>query len=75
MSFLILRLDNQLAFRRETFAPEMARILREMADSMDMVEMSDSEGWEGWPIDDINGNLVGKAFYYPEPRDRIHAVK
>lgn len=75
MSFLILRLDNKPAFRGEKLAPEMARILREMADSIDMGEMPVSEGWEGLPIDDIKGNPVGEAFYYPEPRDRIHAVK
>ncbi|MDL0429591.1 hypothetical protein QPM17_00500 [Marinobacter sp. TBZ242] len=43
-----------------------------MADSMDEGEMPDTEAWL---IDDINGNPVGKAFYYSEPRDRIHAVK
>lgn len=72
MSFLILRLDNQPALRRENVAPEMARILREMAGSMDQGEMPDSEAWL---IDDINGKPVGKAFYYPEPRDSIRAVK
>lgn len=72
MSFLILRLENQPTFRREKLAPEMARILREMADSMDGGEMPESEGWQ---IDDIIGNPVGKAFYYPEPRDSIRAVK
>jgi len=75
MSFLILRLDNQPAFRREKLAPEMARILREMADSMDKGEMPVSEGWADWPIDDMNGNPIGKSHYYPEPRDSIRAVK
>lgn len=72
MSFLILRLDNQPAIRGERLAPEMARILREMADSMEMGEMPNPEGSL---IDDINGNPVGKAFFYPEPRDSIRAVK
>jgi len=72
MSFLILRLDNQPDFRGEKLAPEMARILRDMAESMDGGEMPPPEGWL---IDDIDGNAVGVTFYYPEPRDRIHAVK
>lgn len=72
MSFLILRLDNQTASRRKKLAPEMARILREVAESMDEGEMPEPEGWV---IDDINGNPVAKAFYYPEPRDSIRAVK
>ena len=75
MSFLILRLDNQAAFKGEKIAPEMARILRELADSFDMGEMPVSDGWQFWPIDDINGNPVGDSHYYPEPRDRIRLVK
>ncbi|WP_291911288.1 MULTISPECIES: hypothetical protein [Marinobacter] len=43
-----------------------------MADSMEMGEMPDPEGSL---LDDINGKPVGKAFFYPEPRDSIRAVK
>lgn len=72
MSFLMLWIDNPSAFRRKNLAPAMAGILREVAESMDMGEMPEHEGWQ---IDDVNGKPVGKAFYHPEKRDRIHAVK
>lgn len=75
MIHLILRLDNQSDFKCGKLQPEMARILRELADSFDAGEMPVSKGWAGWPLEDINGNLIGDSHYYPDPRDKIRAVK
>lgn len=57
-----IKTDNA-AFDDEARGPELARILRRLADQFDNGDLPDSDPWI---IHDINGNRVGYAWHVEE---------
>lgn len=58
------------AFEGHSYYPEIARILRKLADRVDT--LTGSSGMMGeWPLLDSNGNTVGSCEFSFEPPDRL----